>query len=285
MAVVEGVGKWLDVLHLLASGQRLRLQPTLVTCATSLAACRYGRWAWTRAVQLFASHFEGSGPCGPWPTLVVANAFLGALSTFGQWRTVAKVLEDLCMWRLQPDHHTLASAASALSRDTDVWMQTASLLQNFGMQPDYSSLASLLSICEWQPLSCSHPSLKRTGSERMSLLLLNMLQASATRTLAQVLTATRSPQVREESYSDEWKRCRGRGDSRDCRPMPGFKGRCVALGKLCSIGPSLPFADQWRSLPVRLLSSRSHGLMPSSHGVPFARRSLRECGLWDGQLL
>ncbi|CAE7194823.1 slc47a1, partial [Symbiodinium sp. CCMP2592] len=155
MAVVEGVGKWLDVLHLLASGQRLGLQPTLVTCATSLAACRYGRWAWTRAVQLFASHFEGSGPCGPWPTLVVANAFLGALSTFGQWRTVAKVLEDLCMWRLRPDHHTLASAASALSRDTDVWMQTVSLLQNFGMQPDYSSLETLLSICEWQPLSCS----------------------------------------------------------------------------------------------------------------------------------
>ena len=178
MSAAESVGRWHDVLQWLSSGKDAGLQPTFVTCSTALSACRYEAAAWAHGVRLMACSREGSQL---WPpTQVVANALVGACSLAGRWRFVAQILNNFRGWVLQPDHLTLASAASALRTSSDTaptWAQTLDLLKKFSghaLQPDYSSLEFMLSACAHRPAR---------ATQQMALLLLSLLETSAAEAL------------------------------------------------------------------------------------------------------
>ena len=209
MAAVEGVGRWRDVLHCEAFGREAGLRPTLVTCATSLAACRHDARSWVRAVQCLAGAQAETCWDQLWPpTLVVANAFVGACSVAGQWRVVMELLDALRGWVLEPDYLTLSSTASALSASqdsADAWMQNLNLLQKFAehaLQPDYSTMESMLATCEGKPLLQDGAS----GSQLMSRQLLSMLQTSAAEALEKGagLTAQYNSRLLNSWLSSAW---------------------------------------------------------------------------------
>ena len=184
MAVAERTGRWHDVLHLLSIGHHSGLRPSLVTCATSLAACRGDRGAWTHATHLFERCYKRyNGPLQT-PTLVVANALIGAYSVAGRWQAALGVLDGLHGWMLQPDVLSLSTASSAVvgcREALGAWMQTLGLLSIFeasALQPDYASLDSMLSMCDRdrQPTS----------------VILGMLQISATKALVDLVEMARA---------------------------------------------------------------------------------------------